>query len=415
MTELLKNWTLTPNVYKQTVHALLDVHLQLGPPADVVRYFEIVKEKWPDEEIPFDKIVKVGAAYHEMGEYERSYLVFRATVESNFQRESAVAGFLESQGQFVRSVDVLSRLLREYPPEGYVAEAAYSLAQHVCAKAAEVAATPPQPPAASRSRQAGGGMFNVDPIESPEKLNRVELLRRAWAMFESFLTAHPDDPAADQAALADAGVLLDLKAYKDAAAACDSYAKRYPKSDLLDAYWYVIGYCHFAAGEDQAAIEMCRKVADTKRIDPATRPRGGLPQQVAGDLHPRPGLSQPGQGGRRDPRVPPRRGPFRRRPAGDRVLPPQVDRAARGLDVQAGRAGGSGIEVPQRRRLRREGLPHRPDEVRPVEAKPRRNRRDQPGRHSPAARRPPSRWAMAATTATAPANCRCRWIARGRI
>ena len=272
LTELLKNWNLNPesDAYKQAVHTLLDVHLRLGPPSDVVRYFEIVKEKWPDEEIPFDKVVKIGAAYHEMGEYERSYLVFRATVESNFQRESTVAGFLESQGQFVRSVDVLSRLLREYPPEGYVAEAAYSLAQHVCAKASEVAAARPQPPAASQQEAAtSGGMFNVDP-SVPEKLNRVELLRRAWAMFESFLTAYPDDPAADQAALADAGVLLDLKAYKDAAAACDSYAKRYPKSDLLDAYWYVIGYCHFAAGDDRQAIEMCRKVADTKRIDPAT-------------------------------------------------------------------------------------------------------------------------------------------------
>jgi hypothetical protein len=271
LTELLKNWNLDPNsdAYKQAVHTLLDVHLRLGPPSDVVRYFEIVKEKWPDEEIPFDKVVKIGAAYHEMGEYERSYLVFRATVESNFQRESTVAGFLESQGQFVRSVDVLSRLLREYPPEGYVAEAAYSLAQHICAKASEVAAARPQPPAASQPQTTSGGMFNVDP-STPEKLNRVELLRRAWAMFESFLTAYPDDPAADQAALADAGVLLDLKAYKDAAAACDSYAKRYPKSDLLDAYWYVIGYCHFAAGDDRQAIEMCRKVADTKRIDPAT-------------------------------------------------------------------------------------------------------------------------------------------------
>ena len=57
---------------------------RLGPPAKVVRYFEIIKEKWPAEEIPFAKIVKVGAAYHEMGEYERSYLVFRATVESSF-------------------------------------------------------------------------------------------------------------------------------------------------------------------------------------------------------------------------------------------------------------------------------------------------------------------------------------------
>ena len=81
--------------------------------------------------------MKVAAAYHEMGEYERSYLVFRATVESSFVRDSGVAGFLEGQGQFLRSVDVLGRLLREYPPEGYVAEATYALAQHVFAKAPE--------------------------------------------------------------------------------------------------------------------------------------------------------------------------------------------------------------------------------------------------------------------------------------
>ena len=105
-----------------------------------MRYFEIIKEKWPDLEIPFEKIVKVGAAYHEMGEYERSYLVFRATVESSFLRENGVAGFLEAQGEFVRSVDVMDRLLAEYPPEPYVAAATYALAQQVYAKAPEAAA-----------------------------------------------------------------------------------------------------------------------------------------------------------------------------------------------------------------------------------------------------------------------------------
>jgi tetratricopeptide (TPR) repeat protein len=288
LTDLLKKWKLNAETYKQTVQMLLNVHLELGPPADVVRYFEIVKEKWPQEEISFAKIMKVAAAYHEMGEYERSYLVFRATVEGSFHRETTVAGFLEAQGQFTRSVDVLSGLLRDYPPEPYVAEAAYSLAQHVFAKASEVAVEKPRPRAGSQPEGTGGnGMFDVDPfgptptapptalpakpIDSrPEKLSRVELLRRAWAMFEGFLTAYPDDPAADQAALADAGVLLDLKAYKDAASACGSYAKRYPKSELLDAYWYVIGYSHFALGEHEAAIEMCRKVADTKRTDPAS-------------------------------------------------------------------------------------------------------------------------------------------------
>ena len=37
-------------------------------------------------------------------------------------------------------------------------------------------------------------------------------------MLEGFLTAYPDDPAADQAAFAAANALLDLKAYREAAA-----------------------------------------------------------------------------------------------------------------------------------------------------------------------------------------------------
>ena len=175
--------------------------------------------------------------------------MFRAAVEGSFLRESGVAGFLEAQGRFTRSVDVMGRLLREYPPEGYVAAAAYALAQHVYAKA---------PTAAD------------DPELRKEKVNRIDLLRRAWSMLESFLTAHPDDPAADQAALAAATSLLDMKSYQQAAAACDRYATRYPKSELLDTYWYIIGYCHFAGGEDKPALEMCRKVAEAKRIDPDT-------------------------------------------------------------------------------------------------------------------------------------------------
>ena len=38
----------------------------------------------------------------------------------------------------------------------------------------------------------------------------------------------------------------------------------------LDSFWYVIGYCRFAGGEHEAALEMCRKVADATRIDPET-------------------------------------------------------------------------------------------------------------------------------------------------
>ena len=157
LTELVEKWNLRPEVYKDAVEMLLDIHLEIGPPAKIVHYFEIIKEKWPNEEIPFAKIVKVGAAYHEMGEYERSYLVFRATVESNFARESEVAGFLQSQGELLRSVEAMSGLLRNYPPEGYVAAATYGLAQQVAAKAPEAAND-------AKLRQ--------------QKVNRVDLLRR---------------------------------------------------------------------------------------------------------------------------------------------------------------------------------------------------------------------------------------------
>jgi uncharacterized protein YfaS (alpha-2-macroglobulin family)/tetratricopeptide (TPR) repeat protein len=249
LADLVQNWNLKPDVYKHSVQMLLDVHLDLGPASQVVHYFEIVKEKWPAEEIPFQKIVKVGAAYHEMGEYERSYLIFRATVESSFRRESGVAGFLDDQGEFTRSVDVMGRLLREYPPEAYIAAATYALAQRVYAKAPEAAG---------------------DPKLREEKINRVNLVQRAWRMLQAFLTAYPEDPAADQAAFSTANALLELKKYEEASAACNRYAQRYPESDLLDSYWYMIGYCHFAAGEHQAALQMCRKVAEAKRTDKKT-------------------------------------------------------------------------------------------------------------------------------------------------
>ena len=89
-------------------------------------------------------------------------------------------------------------------------------------------------------------------------------------MLEGFLTAYPDDPAADQAAFAAANALLDLKAYRQAAAACNRYARAIPRATCWTAIWYMIGYCHFATGQHQAAMEMCRKVAEAKRLDKAT-------------------------------------------------------------------------------------------------------------------------------------------------
>ncbi|HUY89785.1 MAG TPA: tetratricopeptide repeat protein [Pirellulales bacterium] len=249
LTELVTKWQLQPDIYQESVQMLLDCHLAFGPDAQIVRYFELIKEKWPDVELSFEKIMKVGLAYDKIGEYERSYLVFRSTVEVSFQSESGVAGFLESQGEFVRSVDVMGRLLGEYPPEAYVAAAQYALAQRVYAYAPHAAA---------------------DQKLREKKITRVDLVQQALAMLDQFLTSYPEDPAADQASFSLANALLELKAYREAIARCELYAERYPKSDYLDSYWYVVGYSHFALGEHEAALEMCRKVAETKRTEPQT-------------------------------------------------------------------------------------------------------------------------------------------------
>ncbi|MGH7202702.1 MAG: hypothetical protein ACREJB_19000, partial [Planctomycetaceae bacterium] len=131
LTPLFQDYRLQENVYQEVVQLLFRAALETGRNDATVRYFEIIKEKYPEVEIDFESILKVAAAYRELGEYERSYLVFRATVEARFQRESQIAGFLDGQSEFLRSVQVMERLLRDYPAEAYVATASYALAQEV--------------------------------------------------------------------------------------------------------------------------------------------------------------------------------------------------------------------------------------------------------------------------------------------
>lgn len=246
LNELVKDWNLEGNHYKDTVRMLLDVNLAQNKPAEIVKWFEIIIEKYPDVELPFAKFMQAGEAYHQIGEYERSYLVFRAVIEASFLRESQVAGFLQDQGEFLRSVDVMSKLLAEYPAEPYAAAASYALAQNIYAKAP----------------QAGD-----DPKLREKKVTRVDLIQQAWQRLERFLTEHPDDPAADQASFSLANALLDLELYEKTIERATKYAARYPDSDYLDSFWYIIGFCHYARGEHQLALEMCQKVADATRVE----------------------------------------------------------------------------------------------------------------------------------------------------
>ncbi|GAB4145397.1 MAG: hypothetical protein Tsb009_17540 [Planctomycetaceae bacterium] len=249
LTQLFQEYRLRDSVYKHVVQMLFRASQANKEDDALVKYFEILKERYPDVEVDFDAIMQVANAYRQLGEYERGYLVYRATIEASFERESQIAGFLDARGEFLRSVQVMERLLAEYPAESYVALSSYALAQEVYGKAADVAKN-------RKLRDAG--------------LTRVNLIATSIRMIDHFISNWPNDPAADQASFALANALLDLENFKEAILRCETYAKRYPKSKLLDSFWYIIGYSQFALGQHQDALQMCKKVAETKRKDPNT-------------------------------------------------------------------------------------------------------------------------------------------------
>lgn len=249
LTDLFANYRLRDEPYKEVVQTLFRTSLAAANHGDTVKFFEIIKEKYADVEVSFENILKVAASYAELGEYERSYLVYRATLEASFQRESQVAGFLEDRGEILRSVQVVEHLLHDYPAESYIATATYALAQELYRKA----------PLAKDNEQLKAA-----------KITRVQMIASAIEMLDHFVSTWPKDPAADQASFALANGLLDIDQFERAIERSEKYAARYPDSSLLDSYWYIIGLSHFELGRPQQALDMCRKVAEAKFKDPQT-------------------------------------------------------------------------------------------------------------------------------------------------
>ncbi|TWU42711.1 tetratricopeptide repeat protein [Novipirellula artificiosorum] len=249
LTTLFSSWQLDADKYKHCVEWLFAASLAENMHNDIVAYFEVLKEKYPEVEISFEDILRVAKSYQTLGEYERSYLVYRATIEGSFERESQVAGFLNARGEFVRSVQAMEKLLRDYPRESYIASAAYALAQETFRRA---------------------GSANQDQKMKATGLTRVHLIRSSIKMLDHFVTTWPLDPEADQASFALATALVDLEQFPAVIQRCKAYADRYPSSRLLDSFWYMIGYAHFELEQAEQALEMCRKVAAATFPVPAT-------------------------------------------------------------------------------------------------------------------------------------------------
>jgi len=245
LNKLLTDWQkerfyLHDNYYKDVARMMLFIAVEQRDSKSIVQFFEVLKEQYPELVIPFDKIVAVGKAYLDLGEFEQSVMVFRATAESSYLKEAAVAKTLENLGETKASVRFLRQLLLSYPDINTIRISLYSIGQQLASIAARI------PPGAAVN----------------EKVGRVDQLRAgALSVFREFLILYPEDPLAEEVSFAWATTLVEGQDLKGALAVAEAALARYPKSTFEDELLYTAGYVHFALGKHEEAFRILRRVA----------------------------------------------------------------------------------------------------------------------------------------------------------
>lgn len=233
----------------------------------IVQTFEILRERYPELEIPFDKILVVGKAYRDLGEMERACAVFRATLDVSFANDASISAVLEDEGQFLASIDYSEDLWRQYPDTAATSSAYFALSQslyRMAPRADELAKRPARavrlpghaaPDAAKTSGGTSGGP------------TRIDLLKQTVDLLESFLTLYPDSPLADDAAFSLSNAYLDLTLYPRVVALSQRFAKLYADSDFASGFQYMQALGYFRQRDYAPALKAAMFVADGKSKD----------------------------------------------------------------------------------------------------------------------------------------------------
>ena len=207
----------------------------------IVDLFEVLRERYPQLEIPFDKILVVGKAYTDIGELERSWLVYRAAIAASFSNDSAISAVLEDEGRFLGSIDFQERIWREYPDTAEVVSSYFALSQLLYQKAPKAHELPKE-----------------DHVQ-PEK---IAMLKRTADLLFSFLAMYPQDPLADDAGFSLANCLLTLKNYPLVVALGHEFARKYPDSTLAPGFQYMTALGLFWQSQYADALAAAKVVAD---------------------------------------------------------------------------------------------------------------------------------------------------------
>lgn len=248
---------------KDLARMLLWIHTEPGreklEATRIIEMFETLRERHPDLVIPFDRILTVGQAYRQIGEFERAWLVARATIYSSFLNDSRISAVLEDQGNFLASVKYQEDLWREYPDSAEAVTAYFALSQSLFKRAPEARAIALREKRLREKRAAG------EPDEAePETKAMLQDSRRLLSRFQ---TLYADDPLADEAAFSDVNVYFALKDYENVVKRAELSAARHPKSEFKSSFEYMAALGHFWQRHYEQALTSAKSVANGESKD----------------------------------------------------------------------------------------------------------------------------------------------------
>ena len=249
---LFGEYPLREDVAKDAAWMLLSIHIDEYDARNVVKYFEVVREKSPERILSFDQLRTIGRAYRDINEHERAWIVWRGLIEAGYVEDARVGELLRQRGRTLEALAYLIDLWREYPNTPSIQGDLFGLSQ-VFADAASRAA---DDPALRRELVAAG-------------VSRSNLLRQAVRMIQTFLIQSPNGPMADEAGLALIGALLELEDYRGVVSESARCAAIHPKSEFFDGFQYAEALADFHLGHYDRAIEIAEAIASAVRKDAA--------------------------------------------------------------------------------------------------------------------------------------------------
>jgi len=219
---------------------LLTTSLHQRDPASAVRFFEVLRDKDPSYTVPFDQIIAVGEAYRDLGEFERAYLIFRATALETFGKDLEVAGTLEDAGERAGALDVLDELTLAYPDLPSVVETRLALADRLLALAPEA---------------------HTHPSLVQAEYDRAALTQRGILLLQRFLALHPDSSLAPDAGLGLVSAYLGMDDPETAAELAGEFAALHTEPRFADAFLYTRAVAQWHLGQEDEAKGLLTRIA----------------------------------------------------------------------------------------------------------------------------------------------------------